>query len=43
MHVAGLEITKTVGTGLVSVGAFGLATGLIYALYGKPLVAIAAL
>jgi uncharacterized membrane protein YfcA len=43
MYVAGLEISKAVGTSLISVGTFGLATGLIYALYGKTLVAIAAL
>lgn len=43
MFSAGLCITRAVGTSLISVGTFGVASGLEYAAYGESLLAIAVL
>lgn len=43
MFSAGLCITRAVGTSLISVGTFGVASGLEYTLYGESLLLIALL
>ncbi|MGC9208286.1 MAG: sulfite exporter TauE/SafE family protein [Nitrososphaeria archaeon] len=43
MFSAGLCITRAVGTSLISVGTFGVASGLEYAVYGESLLLVALL
>ncbi len=43
MFSTGLCITRAVGTSLLSVGTFGVASGLEYAAYGESLLSIALL